>query len=52
MARLRPLPTHHLIQPHHQIIRPQVRIAFEHLHRFVPGDGGDFLIPKAGFDQA
>ena len=43
--------THHLIQPCHQIFRPQVRITLQHLHGLVARDGGDFLITKAGLDQ-
>ena len=44
--------THYLIQPRHQILRTQVGVALQHLHGLVAGDGGDFLITKAGLDQA
>ena len=43
--------THYLIQPRYQILRPQMRITLQHLHGFVTGDSGDFLIAEAGLDQ-
>ena len=44
--------THHLIQPRNQVFRTQVGVALQHLHGFVAGDGGDFLIAEARLDQA
>ena len=34
-----------------KVFRPQVGVTFQHLHRFVPADGGDFLIAEACFNQ-
>lgn len=43
---------HHLIELAHQILRAQVGIALEHLHRLVAADGRDFLVGQACFHKA
>jgi hypothetical protein len=40
------------IELFNQILCPQMRVAFEHLHRLVAADGGDFLIRESGFNKA
>ena len=33
----------------HQFLRPDMRIAFQHLHRVMAGDHGDLHVAEAGF---
>ena len=40
------------IELFNQILCPQMRVAFKHLHRLVAADGGDFLVGESGFDEA
>jgi hypothetical protein len=44
--------THHLIQPRNQVFCSQMCITLQHLHGFVAGDDGDFLVTETGLDKA
>ena len=46
------LPAEQLTQTLDQVFGAQVRVALEHLHRLVAGDGGDLLVTEAALDQA
>ena len=44
--------THQLIYPLRQVFGAQMGVTLEHLHGFMAGDSGDFLITESGLGQA